>query len=251
MEKNDSFTSIFISGLFGEKINFMIKLQNVRKVYPNGVVALNNINLEIAKGEFAFLVGTTGSGKSSLIKLLYREEVATSGKVEISGVDVNNIKPSRVPYLRQKIGVVFQDFKLIPSKTVYENIAFTLKILGVSKDEQQRRVKASLELTGLSDYTNEFVNDLSGGEKQRVAIARAIINTPPILLADEPTGNLDPDNSWEIMRLLTKVNSRGTTVIVSTHNKTIVDTMKKRVITMDKGSIIQDEAEGVYNVGGL
>ena len=227
----------------------MIELQNVKKVYNNGVVALNNINLSIKKGEFVFLVGSTGSGKSSLIKLLYREEVVTTGKVSISGVDVSNIKPSKVPFLRQKIGVVFQDFKLLPSKTVFENIAFTLKILGVSKEEQKRRVKAAIELTGLADYTNEFVRELSGGERQRVSIARAIINTPPILLADEPTGNLDPDNSWEIMKLLTKVNSRGTTIIVSTHNKFIVDTMKKRVITMDKGIIVKDEQEGGYNIG--
>lgn len=229
----------------------MIELQNVKKVYNNGVTALNNINLSIKKGEFVFLVGSTGSGKSSLIKLLYREEVVTAGKVTISGVDVSNIKPSKVPFLRQKIGVVFQDFKLLPSKTVYENIAFTLKILGVNKEEQKRRVKAAIELTGLADYTNEFVRELSGGERQRVSIARAIINTPPILLADEPTGNLDPDNSWEIMKLLTKVNSRGTTIIVSTHNKFIVDTMKKRVITMDKGIIVKDEQEGGYNIGAV
>jgi cell division transport system ATP-binding protein len=227
----------------------MIQLQNVKKVYPNGVVALNNINLQIKKGEFVFLVGSTGSGKSSLIKLLYREEVATSGKVFISGINVNDIKPNKVPYLRQKIGVVFQDFKLLSNRTVYENVAFTLQILGTNKEEQSRRVKASLDLTGLSDYTHEFVNDLSGGERQRVSIARAIINTPPILLADEPTGNLDPENSWEIMRLLTKINMRGTTIIVSTHNKVIVDSMKRRVITLEKGNLIQDQQQGVYSVG--
>ncbi len=227
----------------------MIQLQNVKKVYPNGVVALNNINLQIKKGEFVFLVGSTGSGKSSLIKLLYREEVATSGKVFISGINVNDIKPNKVPYLRQKIGVVFQDFKLLSNRTVWENVAFTLQILGTNKEEQNRRVKASLDLTGLSDYTHEFVNDLSGGERQRVSIARAIINTPPILLADEPTGNLDPENSWEIMRLLTKINMRGTTIIVSTHNKVIVDSMKRRVITLEKGNLVQDQQQGVYSVG--
>ncbi|MFN8578712.1 MAG: cell division ATP-binding protein FtsE [Candidatus Sericytochromatia bacterium] len=227
----------------------MIELQGVKKVYPNGVVALNNIDLTIGKGEFIFLVGSTGSGKSTLMKLLYREEVASSGKVFISGINVNDIKPSKVPFLRQKIGVVFQDFKLLSMRTVWENVAFTLQILGTSKDEQERRVKAALDLTGLSEYTHEYVNELSGGERQRVSIARAIINTPPILLADEPTGNLDPENSWEIMRLLTKINSRGTTIIVSTHNKQIVDTMKRRVITMEKGNLIQDEEEGVYTVG--
>lgn len=227
----------------------MIELQSVKKVYPNGVVALNNIDLTIGKGEFIFLVGSTGSGKSTLMKLLYREEVATSGKVFISGINVNDIKASKVPFLRQKIGVVFQDFKLLSMRTVWENVAFTLQILGTSKDEQERRVKASLDLTGLSEYAHEYVNDLSGGERQRVSIARAIINTPPILLADEPTGNLDPENSWEIMRLLTKINSRGTTIIVSTHNKQIVDAMKRRVITMEKGNIIQDQEQGVYSVG--
>lgn len=227
----------------------MIELQSVKKVYPNGVVALNNIDLNIGKGEFIFLVGSTGSGKSTLMKLLYREEVATAGKVFISGINVNDIKPSKVPFLRQKIGVVFQDFKLLSMRTVWENVAFTLQILGTSKDEQERRVKASLDLTGLSEYAHEYVNDLSGGERQRVSIARAIINTPPILLADEPTGNLDPENSWEIMRLLTKINSRGTTIIVSTHNKQIVDAMKRRVITMEKGNIIQDQEQGVYSVG--
>lgn len=227
----------------------MIQLQNVKKVYQNGVVALSNVNLQIKKGEFIFLVGSTGSGKSTLIKLLYREEVATNGKVIISGININDIKPSKVPYLRQKIGVVFQDFKLLPNRTVWENVAFTLQILGTSKSEQEKRVKAALDLTGLSEYTHEFVTDLSGGERQRVSIARAIINTPPILLADEPTGNLDPDNSWEIMRLLTKINTRGTTIIVSTHNKVIVDSMKRRVITMDKGNIIQDQDQGGYPLG--
>ncbi len=229
----------------------MIELQGVKKVYSNGVVALNNIDLKIGKGEFVFLVGSTGSGKSTLMKLFYREEVASSGKVFISGINVNDIKPSKVPFLRQKIGVVFQDFKLLSMRTVWENVSFTLQILGTSKEEQERRVKASLDLTGLSEYAHEYVNELSGGERQRVSIARAIINTPPILLADEPTGNLDPENSWEIMRLLTKINSRGTTIIVSTHNKQIVDTMKRRVITMEKGNLIQDQEQGVYSVGTI
>ncbi|RYY00194.1 cell division ATP-binding protein FtsE [bacterium] len=229
----------------------MIELQGVKKIYSNGVVALNNIDLKIGKGEFVFLVGSTGSGKSTLMKLLYREEVASSGKVFISGINVNDIKPSKVPFLRQKIGVVFQDFKLLSMRTVWENVAFTLQILGTAKEEQDRRVKAALDLTGLSEYSHEYVNELSGGERQRVSIARAIINTPPILLADEPTGNLDPENSWEIMRLLTKINSRGTTIIVSTHNKAIVDTMKRRVITMEKGSLIQDQEQGVYTVGNV
>ncbi|MBC7475133.1 MAG: cell division ATP-binding protein FtsE [Candidatus Sericytochromatia bacterium] len=227
----------------------MIQLQGVKKVYSNGVVALNNIDLHIKKGEFVFLVGATGSGKSSLMKLLYREEVTTTGKVFISGISVNDIKPSKVPYLRQKIGVIFQDFKLLSMRTVWENVAFTLQILGTNKEEQDRRVKAALDLTNLSEYAYEYVSELSGGERQRVAIARAIINTPPILLADEPTGNLDPENSWEIMRLLTKINMRGTTIIVSTHNKIIVDNMKRRVITMEKGSLIQDQEQGVYSVG--
>lgn len=227
----------------------MIKIIDVKKVYQSGVVALNNINLEIKKGEFVFLVGSTGSGKSTLIKLLYREEVPTSGKVLISNINVSELKESKVPYLRQKIGIVFQDFKLLPNRTVWENVAFTLKILGVGKEEQEKKVKAALELTGLGEYADFYVNDISGGERQRVAIARSIINTPPILLADEPTGNLDPDNTWEIMKLLTKINAKGTTIIVSTHNKSIVDTMKKRVITMAKGNLIQDQKEGEYTIG--
>jgi cell division transport system ATP-binding protein len=227
----------------------MIKLIDVKKIYPSGVVALNNINLEIKKGEFVFLVGSTGSGKSTLIKLLYREEIPTSGKVLISNINVAELKESKVPYLRQKIGVVFQDFKLLPNRTVWENVAFTLKILGVGKYEQEKKVKAALELTGLAEYSNFYVNDISGGERQRVAIARSIINTPSILLADEPTGNLDPDNTWEIMTLLKKINAKGTTIIVSTHNKSIVDAMKKRVITMVKGNLVQDQREGEYTIG--
>jgi cell division transport system ATP-binding protein len=227
----------------------MIKIIDVKKVYQSGVVALNNINLEIKKGEFVFLVGSTGSGKSTLIKLLYREEVPTSGKILISNINVSELKESQVPYLRQKIGIVFQDFKLLPNRTVWENVAFTLKILGVGKEEQKKKVKAALELTGLGEYADFYVNDISGGERQRVAIARSIINTPSILLADEPTGNLDPDNTWEIMKLLTKINAKGTTIIVSTHNKSIVDTMKKRVITMAKGNLIQDQKEGEYTIG--
>jgi len=227
----------------------MIIMENVRKVYPNGTLALNGINLHVKRGEFVFLVGSTGSGKSTLMKLLYREELTTSGKILVGKIDINAIKHNRIPYLRQKLGVVFQDFKLLSSKTVWENVAFTLQILGVSRAERDKKVKAALELTNLTDMAYEYVTKLSGGEQQRVSIARAIINTPVILIADEPTGNLDPDHSWEIMKLLTKINTRGTTVIVSTHNKSIVDSMKRRVVTMEKGSIIQDQEQGVYSIG--
>lgn len=226
----------------------MIKLINVKKAYQSGILALNDINLEIKKGEFVFLVGSTGSGKSTLIKLLYREEIPSSGKVMIYDTNVSELKASKVPALRQKIGVVFQDFKLLPNRTVWENVAFTLRILGVGKEEQKKRVNAALELTGLLKYSDFYVNDISGGERQRVAIARSIINSPQILLADEPTGNLDPDNTSEIIKLLTKINARGTTIIVSTHNKLMVDEMKRRVITMSKGSLIQDQKEGEYNI---
>jgi cell division transport system ATP-binding protein len=227
----------------------MIQLQQVRKVYSNGVQALQGINLKIKMGEFVFLVGPSGSGKSTLMKTLFREELPTSGQVFLAGVNIGELKPRQVPTLRQRVGVVFQDFKLLPQRTVWENVAFSLQILGVSAKEQQQKVKAALELTGITDLADEYPTRLSGGEQQRVSLARAIVNSPPLLLADEPTGNLDPDTSWEIMRLLTKINLRGTTVLVSTHDKLIVDSMRRRVVTIERGRLIQDQAQGVYSVG--
>lgn len=227
----------------------MIQLKQVKKIYPNGVVALNGINLRIKMGEFVFLVGPSGSGKSTLMKLLTREEQPNTGKVFIAGTCINALKQHKVPVLRQRIGVVFQDFKLLPNRTVFENVAFPLQILGLSRREQEKKVKAALDLTGIGDLAKQYPTQLSGGEQQRVSVARAIVNAPPLLLADEPTGNLDPDTSWEIMRLLTKINLRGTTILVSTHDKLIVDSMRRRVLTIERGRLIHDQAQGVYSVG--
>lgn len=227
----------------------MIRLKQVAKIYPNGVKALVNLNLEVASGEFVFMVGPSGAGKSTLMKLLYRAEVPTAGQVFIGGVDISRLPPRQLPSLRQRIGVVFQDYKLLPQRTVAENVAFALKVLGVSRSEQSKRVRSSLDLVGLRDYADAYPHHLSGGQQQRVCLARAIVNTPPLLLADEPTGNLDPETSWEIMRLLTKINLHGTTVVVATHNKLVVDNMRRRVVTIDNGKLVLDQARGVYSVG--
>jgi len=183
------------------------------------------------------------------MKLLYRAEVPTTGQVLISGVDVAKLGMRHLPKLRQRIGVVFQDYKLLNERSVYENVAFALKIIGTSRDEIHRRVRSSLDLVGLRDFADALPTELSGGQQQRVCLARAIVNTPPLLIADEPTGNLDPETSWEIMRLLTKINLHGTTVVVATHNKMVVDNMRRRVITIDGGKLTQDQARGVYSVG--
>lgn len=227
----------------------MIKLKQVSKVYPTGVKALQNLNLEVQSGEFVFLVGPSGAGKSTLMKMLYRSEVPTSGQVLVGGIDITRLSPHQLPGLRQRIGVVFQDYKLLPQRTVFENVAFALKVLGVSRVEMQKRVRSALDLVGLRDYADSLPHQLSGGQQQRVCLARAIVNTPPLLIADEPTGNLDPETSWEIMRLLTKINMHGTTVVVATHNKLVVDNMRRRVVTIDHGRLVLDQARGVYSVG--
>lgn len=227
----------------------MIRIRNASKIYSNGVKALVNVNLDVAVGEFVFLVGPSGAGKSTLMKLLYRSEVPTSGQIVIGGVDVGRLPNRQLSSLRQRIGVVFQDYKLLPQRTVFENVAFALKVLGTSRAELQKRVRSSLDLVGLRDYMDALPHQLSGGQQQRVCLARAIVNTPPLLLADEPTGNLDPETSWEIMRLLTKINMHGTTVVVSTHNKLVVDNMRRRVVTIDNGRLVLDQAKGVYSVG--
>ncbi|MGE3726450.1 MAG: cell division ATP-binding protein FtsE [Candidatus Sericytochromatia bacterium] len=228
----------------------MIRFVNVSKVYPTGIKALDNINLEIEAGSFTFLVGTTGSGKSTLIKLLYREELASTGDIWVFGKNIAQLNRHEVPILRQQTGVVFQDFKLLPQKTVAENIAFALEILGVAKKEQDKRIHSVLELTNLQAMAKAYPRELSGGEQQRVSVARAIVNKPPVLLADEPTGNLDPDSSWEIMKLLTKIAKSGTTVVVSTHNKHLVDLLKRRVIKLDQGKIVEDNQGGGYHQHG-
>lgn len=224
----------------------MIQLIDVSKVYPNGFEALSNINLHIGKEEFIFIVGPSGSGKTTLMKLLYREEFPTSGQVIIDKINVAELKPYQIPYLRRNMGVVFQDFKLLPKRTIWENIAFAMQVVGHPRSLIRKHVSLALELVGLQKKGNSFPADLSGGEQQRACIARAIVNNPPLLIADEPTGNLDPATSWEIIYLLDKINKRKTTVIVTTHNKNIVDIMRKRVIALEAGRIIRDEQLGVY-----
>lgn len=225
----------------------MIIFSNVSKVYPNGSTALNNISFFIDRGEFVFIVGPSGSGKSTLIKLLMHEEKATSGDVIINSINVGGLKPKEIPYLRRSMGVVFQDFRLLPNKTVYENVAFAMEIVGSSKRDIRRQVPNLLSLVGLSHKAKSFPSQLSGGEQQRVAFARALANNPAILVADEPTGNLNPKAAMEIMELLDNINKRGTTVIMATHAKEIVDSMKKRVIHIEDGVITHDENRGGYD----
>lgn len=225
----------------------MIELKHVSKIYPNGVEALFDANLHIGKEEFVFIVGSSGAGKTTLMKMLYREENPTSGQVLVDRINVADLTPDQVPYLRRNIGVVFQDFKLLAKRTVYENVAFALQVTGAPRSQIRRRTMQALELVQMFKRSSSFPEQLSGGEKQRVCIARAIVNNPTLLLADEPTGNLDPTTSWEIMELLDKINRRNTTVLVSTHNKGIVDSMKRRVVALDNGRIIRDQQLGVYN----
>ncbi len=224
----------------------MIELRNVSKTYPNGTVALRDINLKLDKGEFVFLVGPSGSGKSTLVKLLLKEEEATEGEVYVNGYDVTAMTRQEIPYLRRSLGVVFQDFRLLPNKTVYENVAFAMIITEALPKEIRRQVPMALALVGLSRKANMYPHQLSGGEQQRVALARALVNNPALMIADEPTGNLDPETSWEIMKLLSEINHRGTTVIVATHEKSIVDEMKKRVVSINKGLIVRDQEKGLY-----
>lgn len=224
----------------------MIEFKNVNKTYSTGTVAVDNANFKINKGDFAFLVGTSGSGKSTLIKLILKEEEPTSGNIIINGKDTTFLKKSRVPYLRRSMGVVFQDFRLLPDKTVYENVAFAMYIVKATPRHIRRQVPMVLSLVGLSSKAKMYPNELSGGEQQRVALARALVNNPAMLIADEPTGNLDPDTAWDIMTLLDDINKRGTTVVVATHAKDIVDRMNKRVIHISKGKIIRD-SKGGYN----
>ena len=224
----------------------MVELKNVMKKYPNGTIALQDINLKIDKGEFIFLVGQSGSGKSTLVKLLLKEEDATEGEVFVNGYDVTTMTRYEVPFLRRSLGVVFQDFRLLPNKTVYENVAFAMLITEALPKEIRRQVPMALALVGLSRKANMFPHQLSGGEQQRVALARALVNNPSLLIADEPTGNLDPETSWDIIKLLSEVNQRGTTVIVATHEKYIVDEMRKRVVAINKGLIVRDQEKGLY-----
>ena len=224
----------------------MITLENVSKAYSTGAPALNNVSLKIEAGEFVFVVGDSGYGKSTLIKLLLRELLPTSGKIMVNDIDVASLRHKQIPKYRRKLGVVFQDFRLLKDRNVYENVAFAQRIVQTPSKEIKKNVPSILSTVGLAGKYKARPKQLSGGEQQRVALARALVNNPPILLADEPTGNLDPKNSWEIMKLLEEINERGTTVLVVTHNREIVNAMKKRVITMNKGVIVNDEKEGTY-----
>ena len=224
----------------------MIEFKNVSKTYSTGTEAVHNATFTIDKGEFAFLVGASGSGKSTLIKLILKEEEASSGNIIINGRDITFLKSKRVPYLRRSMGVVFQDFRLLPDKTVYENVAFAMYIVKATPRHIRRQVPMVLSLVGLSGKAKMYPNELSGGEQQRVALARALVNNPSMLIADEPTGNLDPETAWDIMTLLDDINKRGTTVVVATHAKDIVDKMNKRVIQIEKGEIVRD-SKGGYN----
>ena len=227
----------------------MILFENVSKVYKGGTVALQDISLEINKGEFVFLVGPSGSGKSTFLRLLLREEVATAGKIVVAGRDIGRLGSWKVPQLRRNIGTVFQDFKLLPSKTVAENVAFALEVIGRPKHVITSQVPQILDLVGLSDKHARFPDELSGGEQQRVSIARAFVNRPLILLADEPTGNLDPANTVGIMRLLDRINRTGTTVVMATHDQRIVDAMRRRVVELEAAQLVRDQARGIYGVG--
>ena len=224
----------------------MIDLENVKKSYATGVQALNGISLHIDRGEFVFIVGDSGSGKSTLIKLLLKELDPTSGTIKVNGINLNRMKPKAIPKYRRKLGVVFQDFRLLKDRNVYENVAFAQRVIITPTEQIRKNVPKMLSLVGLAEKYKAYPKELSGGEQQRVALARALVNQPNILLADEPTGNLDPKNSKEIMKLLETINERGTTVVVVTHNQEIVDAMKKRVIAMHKGVIISDERKAGY-----
>lgn len=224
----------------------MIQMKNVVKKYPNGVTAIKGLNIEIKQGEFVYIVGPSGAGKSSFIKMMYREEKATSGEINVDETNIMTLAEKEIPFLRRKLGVIFQDFKLLPRKNVYENVAFALEVIEKDPEEIRKRVMDVLKLVGLHKKARRFPDELSGGEQQRVAIARSIVNTPKVVIADEPTGNLDPETSWEIMRLFDEINSRGTTIIMATHNKEIVNTMRKRVIAIENGQIVRDERGGDY-----
>ena len=228
----------------------ILKVENLNKIYGKGeneVKAVNNISFSVQKGEFVAIVGASGSGKSTLIKLILKEEEPTSGNIIINGKDTTFLKQSRVPYLRRSMGIVFQDFRLLPDKTVYENVAFAMYIVKATPRHIRRQVPMVLSLVGLSGKAKMYPNELSGGEQQRVALARALVNNPSMIIADEPTGNLDPDTAWDIMNLLNEINLRGTTVVVATHAKDIVDQMRKRVIHIHKGVIVKDDKKGGYD----
>lgn len=226
----------------------MISFEKVSKIYANDKAAISGVDLEIKPREFVCLVGQSGAGKSTIVKLINMEELPTEGKISVGGIDYANFPKRNIPYLRRKIGIVYQDFKLLPKKNVFENVAYALEVAGVRAKEIKERVPKILQLVGLLKNAKNIPDELSGGERQRVAIARALVHQPKILIADEPTGNLDPKNAWEIIDLLLKINNFGTTVLLTTHNKEIVNNLKKRVITISKGKIIKDQRVGKYEL---
>src|SRR5690625_2515904 len=224
----------------------MIVMKDIYKRYQNGVTALNGISITINKGEFVYIVGPSGAGKSTFVKLMYREVKPSDGELFIDGTDLSKLKEKEIPYLRRNIGVIFQDFKLLPRLSVYENVSFALEVIEETPRRIRKQVMEVLDLVGLKNKARALPHQLSGGEQQRVAIARAIVNNPKLVIADEPTGNLDPETSWEIMDILEEINTRGTTIIMATHSKEIVNTMKKRVIAIESGLIVRDEDQGEY-----
>lgn len=224
----------------------MIEMKDVYKTYPNGVLAVNGINVKIHQGEFVYVVGPSGAGKSTFIKMMYREEKPTRGLITINGINIGELKDSKIPLLRRNIGVVFQDFKLLPKLTVYENVAFALEVIEENPKNIKRKVMDVLDLVHLKHKARFFPEELSGGEQQRISIARSIVNNPKVVIADEPTGNLDPETTWDIMDIFKEINNRGTTVIMATHNKDIVNTVRRRVIAIENGKIARDDVKGDY-----
>lgn len=224
----------------------MLKMTDVSKVYPGGSVALQNVDIHIEPGEFVFVVGPSGAGKSTFIKMLFREVLPTTGSIFVNGVDILSLTPNEIPYMRRQLGIIFQDYRLLPDRTVYENVAFAMEVIETPRRKIKRRVLNVLDLVGLRHRADAYPNELSGGEQQRIAIARAIVNDPILVIADEPTGNLDPETSWDIMEIFKEINASGTTIVMATHDKEIVDAMGKRVVAIEHGNIVRDEASGVY-----
>lgn len=224
----------------------MLRMENVSKVYPGGSVALQDVDIHIKPGEFVFVVGPSGAGKSTFIKMLFREVLPTTGSIFVNGVDILSLTSKEIPYMRRQLGIIFQDYRLLPDRTVYENVAFAMQVIETPHRKIKRRVLNVLDLVGLRHRANAYPNELSGGEQQRIAIARAIVNDPILVIADEPTGNLDPETSWDIMEIFKEINASGTTIVMATHDKEIVDAMGKRVVAIEHGNIVRDEASGVY-----
>lgn len=224
----------------------MLIMSDVSKVYPGGSVALQDVNVHIEPGEFVFVVGPSGAGKSTFIKMLFREVLPTTGSIFVNGMDILSLSPKEIPFMRRQLGIIFQDYRLLPDRTVFENVAFAMQVIEAPHRKIRRQVMNVLDLVGLRDRANAYPNELSGGEQQRVAIARAIVNNPVFVIADEPTGNLDPETSWDIMGIFKAINDAGTTIVMATHDKEVVDAMGQRVIAIEKGRIVRDQKEGAY-----